>query len=89
MRLHFDFYPNPLLTTVHNYIGSLMTVRSAISLRLELILVSPDGRGASHALQLARDVIGDVLVHSVAEDSAVMLVFGQDFCSGGLGAGEG
>lgn len=64
-----------------------MTVWSAVSLRLELILVSPDGCRASHALQLAPDVIGDVLVHSV--DSAVLLVFGQDFCGGGLGAGEG
>jgi hypothetical protein len=69
--------------------GNLMTVRRAVSLRLELILVSPDGRGASHALQLARDVIGDVLIHSVAGDSAVVLVFGQDVCSGGLGAGVG
>lgn len=66
-----------------------MTVRSAVSLRLELILVGRDGRGASHALQLAGDVIGDVLVHAVAVDSAVMLVFGQDLCGGGLGAGEG
>lgn len=52
-----------------------MTVRRTVSLRLKLILVSPDGCGASHALQLAGDVIGDMLIYSVAGESVVLLVF--------------